>query len=101
MGALGLIQGKLPAKGLEKGRDHILDLLADKFGDDSHIVLVIFDAARSPRRFLHAVIARHHCQFLGLAMRVDPVSYTHLRAHATVLDVVCRLLLENKERSLA
>jgi len=24
-----------------------------------------------------------------------PVSYTHLRAHETVLDIVCRLLLEN------
>ena len=24
------------------------------------------------------------------------VSYTHLRAHETVLDLVCRLLLENK-----
>src|SRR5665811_2287009 len=26
----------------------------------------------------------------------DPVSYTHLRAHETVLDLVCRLLLEKK-----
>ena len=26
-----------------------------------------------------------------------PVSYTHLRAHETVLDLVCRLLLENKQ----
>ena len=26
----------------------------------------------------------------------DPVSYTHLRAHATALDLVCRLLLEKK-----
>ena len=25
---------------------------------------------------------------------VKPVSYTHLRAHETVLDLVCRLLLE-------
>ena len=25
-----------------------------------------------------------------------PVSYTHLRAHETVLDLVCRLLLEKK-----
>ena len=25
-----------------------------------------------------------------------PVSYTHLRAHETVLDLVCRLLLEQK-----
>ena len=27
-----------------------------------------------------------------------PVSYTHLRAHETVLDIVCRLLLEKKKR---
>src|SRR5665811_2063409 len=25
---------------------------------------------------------------------IQPVSYTHLRAHETVLDLVCRLLLE-------
>ena len=28
------------------------------------------------------------------------VSYTHLRAHETVLDLVCRLLLEKKKTSL-
>ena len=28
---------------------------------------------------------------------VMPVSYTHLRAHETVLDLVCRLLLEKKK----
>src|SRR5664280_3120811 len=27
-----------------------------------------------------------------------PVSYTHLRAHETVLDLVCRLLLEKKTK---
>ena len=27
---------------------------------------------------------------------LDPVSYTHLRAHETVLELVCRLLLEKK-----
>ena len=27
----------------------------------------------------------------------EPVSYTHLRAHETVLDLVCRLLLEKKK----
>ena len=27
----------------------------------------------------------------------DPVSYTHLRAHETVLDLVCRLLLAKKK----
>ena len=29
-----------------------------------------------------------------------PVSYTHLRAHATVLDLVCRLLLEKKNATI-
>ena len=28
------------------------------------------------------------------------VSYTHLRAHETVLDLVCRLLLEKKNKSI-
>ena len=29
-----------------------------------------------------------------------PVSYTHLRAHETVLDLVCRLLLEKKNSTI-
>ena len=31
------------------------------------------------------------------ALNIGPVSYTHLRAHETVLDLVCRLLLEKKK----
>ena len=31
-------------------------------------------------------------------LRLAPVSYTHLRAHETVLDLVCRLLLEKKNK---
>ena len=30
---------------------------------------------------------------------VNAVSYTHLRAHETVLDLVCRLLLEKKKNN--
>ena len=30
---------------------------------------------------------------------LNPVSYTHLRAHETVLDLVCRLLLEKKKKT--
>ena len=30
-------------------------------------------------------------------MSVETVSYTHLRAHETVLDLVCRLLLVKKQ----
>ena len=31
-------------------------------------------------------------------LNLDAVSYTHLRAHETVLDIVCRLLLEKKKK---
>ena len=34
---------------------------------------------------------------LGRVRRLGAVSYTHLRAHETVLDLVCRLLLETKK----
>src|SRR5664280_2233688 len=34
---------------------------------------------------------------LTIARYYTPVSYTHLRAHETVLDLVCRLLLEKKK----
>ena len=30
----------------------------------------------------------------------ETVSYTHLRAHETVLDLVCRLLLEKKKKNI-
>ena len=40
---------------------------------------------------------------LEITSMIDPVlavSYTHLRAHETVLDLVCRLLLEKKKNKL-
>eukprot|EP00656_Telonema_subtile_P042062 TRINITY_DN4748_c0_g1_i3.p1 TRINITY_DN4748_c0_g1~~TRINITY_DN4748_c0_g1_i3.p1 ORF type:complete len:212 (-),score=29.05 TRINITY_DN4748_c0_g1_i3:9-644(-) len=37
-------------------------------------------------------------QFEGPIGCYTPVSYTHLRAHETVLDLVCRLLLEKKKK---
>ena len=44
-----------------------------------------------------------HQVFAGLGPKIgrdgrDAVSYTHLRAHETVLDLVCRLLLEKKKK---
>ena len=35
---------------------------------------------------------------LGRARAYAAVSYTHLRAHETVLDLVCRLLLDKKQQ---
>ena len=37
---------------------------------------------------------------IAAAHGVDPVSYTHLRAHETVLDLVCRLLLAKKKKKI-
>ena len=41
----------------------------------------------------------HDVEENGLSEVGEPaaVSYTHLRAHETVLDLVCRLLLEKKK----
>src|SRR5665811_1753576 len=39
-----------------------------------------------------------HPKALVLVPTREPVSYTHLRAHETVLDLVCRLLLEKKKK---
>ena len=33
----------------------------------------------------------------SVVVNIPAVSYTHLRAHETVLDLVCRLLLEKKK----
>ena len=42
-------------------------------------------------------ILEYPSKFTGLVNCMPPVSYTHLRAHETVLDLVCRLLLEKKK----
>src|SRR5665811_1118374 len=39
-----------------------------------------------------------HWRAVGACLGLGPVSYTHLRAHETVLDLVCRLLLEKKNK---
>ena len=44
------------------------------------------------------VDAQELARFDNVAARWS-VSYTHLRAHETVLDLVCRLLLEKKKNN--
>ena len=44
--------------------------------------------------FMKLMASTYANDFVGIAV---PVSYTHLRAHETVLDLVCRLLLEKKK----
>ena len=42
---------------------------------------------------------RYTPRFSAVRQRIAPVSYTHLRAHENVLDLVCRLLLEKKKHN--
>ena len=54
------------------------------------------------RKFRHELLRRYRVDAVvrlpsGSFMHTDAVSYTHLRAHETVLDLVCRLLLEKKK----
>src|SRR5665811_1811735 len=46
---------------------------------------------------MHRVLMEAHWPDIAGHWR-EPVSYTHLRAHETVLDLVCRLLLEKKKK---
>eukprot|EP00657_Telonema_sp_P-1_P001810 TRINITY_DN14514_c0_g1_i1.p1 TRINITY_DN14514_c0_g1~~TRINITY_DN14514_c0_g1_i1.p1 ORF type:complete len:117 (-),score=31.10 TRINITY_DN14514_c0_g1_i1:27-377(-) len=46
----------------------------------------------------HTSMAKLQIAFLNAAAAV---SYTHLRAHETVLDLVCRLLLEKKKHPIS
>ena len=53
------------------------------------LVLSALPVSRRPGRMVILSVACY-----GVAA----VSYTHLRAHETVLDLVCRLLLEKKNK---
>src|SRR5450759_215472 len=98
---------------------HLLDRLKSRQVDDEDITLLVSTGTHRPcteselREKLGAELfgryrtEQHDCTdqssqvFLGLTSRgtpvwVNPVSYTHLRAHETRHDLVCRLLLEKK-----
>src|SRR5665811_2446106 len=53
--------------------------------------------ARRNGVILHLHRAGHGTYTRQKTHGVNSVSYTHLRAHETVLDLVCRLLLEKKK----
>ena len=54
-------------------------------------------AIRAGEQLLQAIVANADIRANFGVQRPAPVSYTHLRAHETVLDLVCRLLLEKKK----
>ena len=45
-------------------------------------------------------VNRKNSELISQIFSAVTVSYTHLRAHETVLDIVCRLLLEKKKDTI-
>ena len=78
-----------------------LDRTADPV-DDAPVIDRVAAKYGVPREQMvaqHEQMARDAAS-VGLDFQWEkPVSYTHLRAHETVLDLVCRLLLEKKKTS--
>src|SRR5665811_2508538 len=64
----------------------------------STIVPGAFMAVEKPLAVMCCPVAGHVVLPADLLEEQAPVSYTHLRAHETVLDLVCRLLLEKKKK---
>ena len=67
-------------------------------GEEADISACI-QAVRAGRRVLLQLVGQPYLDAAGVKYGMlyhTPVSYTHLRAHETVLDLVCRLLLEKK-----
>src|SRR5664280_2870334 len=52
-----------------------------------------------PQRRSNRIDRSHRRDRVAVRSVQKPVSYTHLRAHETVLDLVCRLLLEKKKKN--
>src|SRR5665648_1286708 len=71
--------------------DDVVNEFVDKAISNGIDIIRIFDALNDTRNLEAAIKATK--KFGGHA----PVSYTHLRAHETRHDLVCRLLLEKKQ----
>ena len=77
--------------------DPILSALLSSLDDKRGVALVTVISASGPfqaSQGRRALVWRDQPALGDLG----PVSYTHLRAHETVLDLVCRLLLEKKNK---
>ncbi len=67
------------------------DLLGDLFGGAGKF------ATRTRDRTMVLRVSLRDLEGVDRALEVEPVSYTHPRAHETGRNLVCRLLLEKKK----
>ena len=65
--------------------------------DEIHADMPLFGNRHIPFTTVSQEAAQVGIVFGAPSKTFNTVSYTHLRAHETVLDLVCRLLLEKKK----
>ena len=87
---------------LVEGNNTYYNDVAAKLADQGFIVYVPQNPYRGEDRYRWLdrkanTISKTLFSFIISQHDQTPVSYTHLRAHETVLDLVCRLLLEKKQ----
>ena len=70
--------------------DYVKNMITGAAQMDGGVLVISANDGPMPQTREHILLARQ----VGVP---KPVSYTHLRAHETVLDLVCRLLLEKKK----
>src|SRR5664280_3390154 len=84
----------------EAGIDRVIDKVIHRLGNLICIYLTGDFARGKDSPVIDLILVGENIDREYLARKVvqaeEPVSYTHLRAHETVLDLVCRLLLETK-----
>ena len=70
------------------------------FGGDHGELDLLLDVVRLRRKIAWAFDPPDEAATLVFRQRrrARAVSYTHLRAHETVLDLVCRLLIDTKQK---
>ena len=85
---------------LKKKKDKNLpwwvELLFVQIGLPDKLLIKILKAKKTSKEFIKNE-KKSILIFLFVITTLASVSYTHLRAHETVLDLVCRLLLEKKK----
>ena len=87
-GQEGIDQYFLPPLALNKEGLEIVSQKFRKYCDEHHIYPILRGLNEKMKNYIMKEC--EHC--------FESVSYTHLRAHETVLDLVCRLLLEKKKK---
>eukprot|EP00657_Telonema_sp_P-1_P008173 TRINITY_DN28891_c0_g1_i1.p1 TRINITY_DN28891_c0_g1~~TRINITY_DN28891_c0_g1_i1.p1 ORF type:complete len:158 (-),score=50.54 TRINITY_DN28891_c0_g1_i1:82-555(-) len=88
------------ARGMAAGGGTLFDELGFYYVGpiDGHNMEHLLPVLENVRDAIDGPILVHVVTEKGRGHPFEAVSYTHLRAHETVLDLVCRLLLEKKKR---